>query len=316
MDTSTRQPDSASSRLEIEPGYQSGFANEFATEALPGALPAGRNSPQRVAYGLYAEQLSGTAFTAPRGHNRRRGCTASVRRRCTSRSPPLPSERLVANFADVPPTPPNQLRWDACPPMPTVPTDFIDGWVTMGGNGAARRSTSGCGDPPVRGEPLDARPLFLQRRRRTADRAAGRTPAYGHRTGPACDVEPLEIARDSTRRALRASSLPDGAARGYICENFGAPLRLPELGPIGSNGLANPRDFHDAGRRVRRRRRRLRTRRENRTAALWRADIEPFAARRGGLARQLRAVQVRSAPLQHDRTRSASTIRTRRFSRC
>src|SRR3954465_14550452 len=71
MDTSTRQPHSASSRLEIEPGYQSGFANEFATEALPGALPAHRNSPQRVAYGLYAEQLSGTAFTAPRSHNRR-----------------------------------------------------------------------------------------------------------------------------------------------------------------------------------------------------------------------------------------------------
>src|SRR3546814_19815635 len=52
-------------------GYQSGFGNEFATEAVPGALPQGRNSPQRVAHGLYAEQLSGTAFTAPRGQNRR-----------------------------------------------------------------------------------------------------------------------------------------------------------------------------------------------------------------------------------------------------
>ena len=71
MDIPTRTPASASSRLEIEPGYQSGFGNEFATEALPGALPQGRNSPQRAAYGLYAEQLSGTAFTAPRGHNRR-----------------------------------------------------------------------------------------------------------------------------------------------------------------------------------------------------------------------------------------------------
>jgi homogentisate 1,2-dioxygenase len=65
----------------------SGFANEFATEALPGALPAGRNSPQRAAYGLYAEQLSGTAFTAPRSHNRRSwGCTGSDRPRCTRRS--------------------------------------------------------------------------------------------------------------------------------------------------------------------------------------------------------------------------------------
>ena len=81
METMTHQPASggvgssaslaSGARREIEPGYQSGFANEFATEALPGALPQGRNSPQRVAYGLYAEQLSGTAFTAPRGHNRR-----------------------------------------------------------------------------------------------------------------------------------------------------------------------------------------------------------------------------------------------------
>ena len=51
--------------------YQSGFGNEFATEALPGALPVGRNSPQRCPYGLYAEQLSGTSFTAPRADNRR-----------------------------------------------------------------------------------------------------------------------------------------------------------------------------------------------------------------------------------------------------
>ena len=51
--------------------YQSGFGSEFASEALPGALPQGQNSPQRVAYGLYAEQFSGTAFTAPRASNRR-----------------------------------------------------------------------------------------------------------------------------------------------------------------------------------------------------------------------------------------------------
>ena len=142
METSTRTPNTASSRLEIEPGYQSGFANEFASEALPGALPEGRNSPQRAAYGLYAEQLSGTAFTAPRGHNRRswlyRIRPAAVHKPFTQ----LPSERLVANFAEVPPTPPNQLRWDALP-MPTEPTDFIDGWVTMAGNGSAE-AMNGC----------------------------------------------------------------------------------------------------------------------------------------------------------------------------
>ncbi|HET7370525.1 MAG TPA: homogentisate 1,2-dioxygenase, partial [Gammaproteobacteria bacterium] len=56
---------------EPEHSYQSGFGNEFATEALPGVLPVGQNSPQKVPYGLYAEQLSGTAFTAPRHANQR-----------------------------------------------------------------------------------------------------------------------------------------------------------------------------------------------------------------------------------------------------
>ena len=105
-------------------------------------MPEGRNSPQRAAYGLYTEQLSGTAFTAPRGHNRRswlyRIRPAAVHKPFTQ----LPSDRLVANFAEVPPTPPNQLRWDALP-MPTEPTDFVDGWVTMAGNGSAE-AMNGC----------------------------------------------------------------------------------------------------------------------------------------------------------------------------
>jgi len=53
----------------VTPGYMSGFGNSFETEALPGALPIGRNSPQRCAYGLYAEQISGSPFTAPRDAN-------------------------------------------------------------------------------------------------------------------------------------------------------------------------------------------------------------------------------------------------------
>src|SRR5260370_38818577 len=108
---------------DIEPGYQSGFANEFASEALPGALPSGRNSPQRAPYGLYAEQLSGTAFTAPRAHNRRswlyRIRPAAVHRPFT----PLPSHRLVADFNRLPPTPPHQLARDPLP-MPAGPTEF------------------------------------------------------------------------------------------------------------------------------------------------------------------------------------------------
>src|ERR1700674_953809 len=105
--------------------YQTGFANEFATEALAGALPVGQNSPQRVAYGLYAEQFSGTAFTAPRAHNRRswlyRIRPAAVHRPFAF----LKHAGLDAGFGDVP-TPPNQLRWNPLP-IPSEPIDFIDG---------------------------------------------------------------------------------------------------------------------------------------------------------------------------------------------
>ncbi|HEY3598618.1 MAG TPA: homogentisate 1,2-dioxygenase, partial [Paraburkholderia sp.] len=239
MDTSTRR--------EIDAGYQSGFANEFATEALPGALPQGRNSPQRVAYGLYAEQLSGTAFTAPRAHNRRswlyRIRPAAVHRPFTA----LPSQRLVANFTansaanftDVPPTPPNQLRWDPLP-MPAEPTDFIDSWVTMAGNGAAEAMT-GCAIHLYAANRSMQDRFFY-----TADGELLIVPQQGRlhiatELGK-LDVAPFEIA--VIPRGVRFTvTLPDGHASGYICENFGTLLRLPDLGPIGSNGLANPRDF-------------------------------------------------------------------------
>ncbi len=226
-------------------GYLSGFANEFATEALPGALPAGQNSPQRCAYGLYAEQLSGTAFTAPRSHNRRswlyRIRPGAVHQPFTPLAAKANGEgaRLVADFGDVPPTPPNQLRWDALP-MPLAPTDFIDGWVTMAGNGSAA-SMSGC-----------AIHLYAANRS-MQDRFFYNTdgellivPQQGRLSIATemgkLDIEPFEIA--VIPRGVRfAVDLPDGEARGYICENFGALLRLPDLGVIGSNGLANPRDF-------------------------------------------------------------------------
>ncbi|MFX1684544.1 homogentisate 1,2-dioxygenase [Paraburkholderia sp. A1BS-2L] len=231
----------------------SGFCNEFATEALPGALPDGQNSPQRCAYGLYAEQLSGTAFTAPRAHNRR---TWFYRIRPGAVHQPFTplaartsvdgidagkgrASRLVADFGGVPPTPPNQLRWDPLP-MPTAPTDFIDGWVTMAGNGSAA-SMSGCAihlyaaNRPMTDRFFynsDGELLIVPQQGRLAIRTEmGRL-----------DVEPFEIA--VIPRGVRFTvELPDGEARGYICENFGALLRLPDLGVIGSNGLANPRDF-------------------------------------------------------------------------
>ncbi|MGF6969404.1 homogentisate 1,2-dioxygenase [Paraburkholderia sp. WC7.3g] len=219
--------------------YQSGFGNEFATEALPGVLPVGRNSPQQVARGLYAEQLSGTAFTAPRAHNRRswlyRIRPAAVHKPFTR----LSNDRLVGDFSTVPTTPPNQLRWDPLP-MPDGPVDFVDSLVTMAGNGSVA-SMSGCAIHLYAATASMHERFFY-----SADGEFLIVPQQGRLTIATelgvLDVEPFEIA--VIPRGVRFSvALPDGEARGYVCENFGALLALPDLGPIGSNGLANPRDF-------------------------------------------------------------------------
>ena len=219
--------------------YLSGFGNEFATEALAGALPVGQNSPQRAPYGLYAEQISGTAFTAPRSHNRRswmyRIRPAAVHLPFELRESPA----IVSDFATVPPTPPNQLRWDPLP-MPTEPADFIEGWVTMAGNGAPD-AMHGCAIHLYAANRSMERRFFYnadgellivpQQGRLQIDTELGRIA-----------IEPQEIAVIPRGVRFRVD-LPDGEARGYICENFGALFRLPDLGVIGSNGLANPRDF-------------------------------------------------------------------------
>jgi homogentisate 1,2-dioxygenase len=218
--------------------YQSGWGNEFATEAIEGALPVGQNSPQRVAFGLYAEQISGTAFTAPRAANRR---TWTYRIRPGAMHEPFrPADngRVVSRFDEVP-APPNQLRWDPLP-MPDAATDFIEGLATMAGNGdpasmsgmavhvyAANRSMTDRFFYDADGELL----IVPQQGRLRIATELGRL-----------DVAPQEIA--VVPRGIRFRvELPDGAARGYVCENYGAFLRLPDLGVIGSNGLANPRDF-------------------------------------------------------------------------
>ncbi|MEZ5592750.1 MAG: homogentisate 1,2-dioxygenase [Gammaproteobacteria bacterium] len=212
--------------------YLSGFANEFATEALPGALPVGRNSPQQAPYGLYAEQLSGTAFTAPRGANRR---SWLYRIRPAAMHQPfqrLDNGHLVSTFNDVE-TSPNQLRWNPLP-IPTEPTDFVQGLVTMAGN-------AGCGIHLYAANRSMRERFFYN-----ADGELLLVPERGRlhlatELGQ-LDIEPQEIAVIPRGVRFRVE-LPDGDARGYICENYGALLRLPDLGPIGSNGLANPRDF-------------------------------------------------------------------------
>jgi homogentisate 1,2-dioxygenase len=218
--------------------YMTGFGNEFATEALPGALPVGRNSPQRAPYGLYAEQISGTAFTAPRGFNRR---SWLYRIRPAVLHEPfrrVDDGRVAGAFGDDAATP-NQLRWDPLP-MPSAPTDFVDGWVTMAGNGSAA-SMSGCAiHLYAANRSMSGRWLY------DADGELLIVPQQGRLRLATelgrIDVAPTEIA--VIPRGIRfAVELADGSARGYLCENYGAPFRLPDLGPLGSNGLANPRDF-------------------------------------------------------------------------
>lgn len=224
----------------IGAGYQSGFGNEFATEAIVGALPQGQNSPQRSPLGLYAEQLSGTAFTAPRAQNRR---SWLYRIRPASQHPPFTlaeNTRIVSDFHAMPPTPPNQLRWDPLPlPDTGTPVDFIDGWQTMAGNGSAE-AMSGCAIH------VYAANRSMQRFFYSADGELLVVPQEGRLAIATelglIELEPQEIAVIPRGVRFRVT-LPDGKARGYVCENFGTAFRLPDMGPIGSNGLANSRDF-------------------------------------------------------------------------
>ena len=232
-ETSSADPRSLSAAL----AYQVGFANHYSTEALQGALPE-QNSPQRCPYGLYAEQLSGTAFTMPRASNRR---SWLYRIRPAAAHGPFEHvafSRITNDFTSAP-TPPDRLRWDPLP-LPQAPTDFLDGLVTMAGNGdpslqsgcgiymyAANRSMTGRAFYNADGEllivPQHGRVLLVTELGRMA-------------------VEPLEVAVIPRGVRFRVELL-DGSARGYVCENFGAVFRLPDLGPIGSNGLACERDF-------------------------------------------------------------------------
>ncbi|MDU9390549.1 homogentisate 1,2-dioxygenase [Pseudomonas sp. zfem002] len=215
--------------------YQSGFGNEFASEALPGALPVGQNSPQKAPYGLYAELLSGTAFTMSRSEQRR---TWLYRIRPSALHPAF--ERLERQLAGggLGALTPNRLRWSPLE-MPGEPTDFIDGWVTMAANSAAEKP-AGISIHCYRANRSMERVFF------NADGELLLVPQLGRlrlvtELG-VLDVEPLEIAVIPRGMKFRVELL-DGEAGGYIAENHGAPLRIPDLGPIGSNGLANPRDF-------------------------------------------------------------------------
>jgi homogentisate 1,2-dioxygenase len=219
--------------------YQSGFGNEFATEALPGALPVGRNSPQQVPFGLYAEQISGTAFTAPRADNRRSWLYRIRPAACHGPFTPYEGRSQWHSLFHDTVASPNQMRWSPLL-MPHDPTDFIDGLVTFAGNG---------GPAEQQGSGILLYACNQSMQGRYAYNADGElliVPQLGRlriRTEMGIlECAPLEIAL-IPRGVRYCIELLDAEARGYVCENFGAAFRLPDLGPIGSNGLANPRDF-------------------------------------------------------------------------
>ncbi|WP_044870497.1 homogentisate 1,2-dioxygenase [Pseudomonas sp. LFM046] len=215
--------------------YQSGFDNEFSSEALPGALPVGQNSPQKVPYGLYAELLSGTAFTVPRSEGRR---TWMYRIKPSANHPKYQRLERQITGNRLGPVTPNRLRWNP-QDIPAERTDFIDGLLTIAATSDAEQA-SGVSVHLFRANTSMQRVFF------NADGELLIVPQQGRLRIATelglLDVEPLEIAVIPRGMKFRVELL-DATASGYICENHGAALRLPDLGPIGSNGLANPRDF-------------------------------------------------------------------------
>jgi homogentisate 1,2-dioxygenase len=219
--------------------YQTGFGNDLATEALAGALPVGQSNPQHTPFGLYTEEINGTPFTAPRAQSRRTW-TYRIRPSAVHKPfRPIDSGLLrSAPFNESPPTP-NQMRWRPLP-IPNARTDFLQGLVTFGGNG----------DPALQlGAAMHmyaANASMTDRFFYDADGELLIAPQLGAllvRTELGIlRVAPGEICVVPRGVKFRVE-IEDREARGYVCENYGPHFRLPELGPIGTNGLANSRDF-------------------------------------------------------------------------
>nr|WP_232372086.1 homogentisate 1,2-dioxygenase [Acuticoccus mangrovi] len=222
-------------------GYMPGFGNDFETEALPGALPQGQNSPQKCEYGLYAEQLSGTPFTAPRGQNERTWCYR-IR----------PSVKHVTRFSkiDVPywKSAPHvddaiislgQYRWDPVP-MTSERLTFVTGMRTMTTAGDVNTQVGMAAHIYLATADMEDEWFY------SADSELLIVPQDGaliiETELGVMAVEPLEIAI-LPRGMLFAVKLAGGPARGFVCENYGAKFALPGRGPIGANCLANSRDF-------------------------------------------------------------------------
>ena len=227
--------------------YHEGFGSHVSSEALPGALPKGQNSPQLCPYGLYAEQLSGTPFTAPREKNLRswlyRIRPSVVHGSFTPLDSTLPSSH--ENFV----VDPTELRWD--PPKvvdPSIATvDFVDGLSMVCGAGDASLKEG----ISIFNFSLNSPMLTSSRTGRVMCNADGDLLIVPQLGGLEVStefglliVEPCEIV--VVPRGIKFSvnsTESDGISRGYALEVFNGHFELPSLGPIGANGLANPRDF-------------------------------------------------------------------------
>lgn len=224
-----------------ELNYLHGFGNEFESEALPDALPQGRFNPQKVNYGLYAEQFNSTAFTAPRADNRR---TWFYRIRPSAlQGDYYPLDNGLIRTAPITeiPTPPTMLRWSPFPlPAADKKQDFIDGMVTLAANGSA------AGQAGIGIHMYLANTSMEDRFFYNADGEMLLVPQQGglrvHTECGVLEVIPGEITVIPRGMKFRVVLLDD-AARGYICENYGHVYVLPERGPVGANGYANDRDF-------------------------------------------------------------------------
>ena len=219
--------------------YQSGFGNYFTTEARPGAVPEVMNNPQRGPLGLYAEQINGQAFTALPHENVRTWFYRILPSVKHGRYERIDSGLIRSTpFAEVD-TPPDQLRWDPFP-IPSKPTDFIQGLITIAGNGDLGARTGNAIHLYLCNTSMGDRAFY------NADGDLLIVPQQGKLLISTemgrLSLEPQEIA--VIPRGIKFKvDLDNGPARGYICENFGEHFQLPYRGPIGANGLANTRDF-------------------------------------------------------------------------
>ncbi|MDM8168394.1 homogentisate 1,2-dioxygenase, partial [Roseovarius sp.] len=220
-------------------GYMPGFGNDFETEALPGALPQGMNSPQKCNYGLYGEQLSGTAFTAnPPERTWTYRIRPSVKHSARYTKIDLPHWKSAPNV-DPDVISLGQYRWDPVPHSDERLT-WLTGMRTMTTAGDVNTQVGMASHIYLVTASMEDAYFY------SADSELLVVPQEGRLRFCTelgiIDVEPKEIAILPRGLVYRVEVL-EGPCRGFVCENYGQKFELPARGPIGANGLANPRDF-------------------------------------------------------------------------